>query len=150
MVHACKCFNFPGGNIMISRLFLALNAIAIGLIALAYLYDPNLLLARYGLETDSPGMDNMLRSTYGGLYLVLAALFATGVFVAKRRRDALIFLLLFMGGNAIGRTASIVFAGMPPQSIMPLLAYEVVVAVVAGILAVRSQSRDKQGVQSGQ
>ena len=46
---------------MISRIYLALNFAVIGLIAVAYLYDPNLLLSRYGLETGSIGMDNMLR-----------------------------------------------------------------------------------------
>ena len=73
---------------LIARLVLALNAGVIGLIGLAYLYDPNMLLANYGLSTDSLGMDNMLRSTYGGLFLCVAGLFAFGALNADRRADA--------------------------------------------------------------
>ena len=116
---------------LIARLVLALNAGVIGLIGLAYLYDPNMLLANYGLSTDSLGMDNMLRSTYGGLFLCVAGLFAFGALNADRRADALGLLALFMGGLAFGRIASIVMAGTPDPSIMSLLAYEAVAFLIA-------------------
>ena len=122
---------------LIARLFLALNALAIGVIAAVYLFDPNILLGRYGLETGSAGMDNMLRATYGGLYLVCAGIFAVGIVSLRLRRASLAFLGLFMAGNAIGRIASIMLAGSPPEAILPLLWYEIGTAIIALVLVTR-------------
>ena len=125
-----------------SRAILSLNALAIGLIGLLYLYNPNILLSRYGLESGSVGMDNMLRATYGGLYLLSATVFSMGVIVAARRRDALIFLAIFMAGAALGRIVSIIMAGMPPAAIMPLLYYELIMLAIAVVLARRASTTD--------
>lgn len=119
---------------MIARLFLAFNAIAIGSIGLLYMIDPNILLGRYDLQAGSAGMDNMLRSAYGGVFLISAAVFALGVFQPNRRRDALAFLALFMAGAAIGRGVSVIAAGPPPDAILPLLYFEVVVCALALVL----------------
>lgn len=127
---------------MISRIFLTINALAIGSIGLAYLYDPNLLLSRYDLATGGPGMDNMLRATYGGLFLGAAAIFALGIFNLKRRRDSLIFVAIFMAGTALGRLASIALAGIPPASILNLLFFEIVMTLIALTL-----SRGKHAVK---
>ncbi len=116
---------------MASRIFLAFNAIAIGLIGVLYLYDPNLLLARYDLETGSTGMDNMLRSAYGGIFVGAAALFLLGAIHPARRRDSLGFVAIFMIGAAIGRLASMAAVGAPPATIMPLLYFECVAALIA-------------------
>ncbi len=126
---------------MIARVVLAVNTISIGLIGIFYLYNPNLLLARYGLETGSAGMDNMLRSTYGGVFVGAAAIFLLGVLSRERRRDALGFLFIFMTGSAAGRIASIAAVGMPPASIMPLLYYECAAAIIALILYLRFPSK---------
>lgn len=123
---------------MISRLFLGFIALSIGSIGILYLFDPNLLLARYDLVTGSAGMDNMLRSTYGGLFLASAALFALGIFVSNRRRDALAFVAIFMTGAALGRIVSMVAVGMPPATIMPLLYFEIAATVIAAVLYVRA------------
>ncbi|MEO1187540.1 MAG: DUF4345 domain-containing protein [Pseudomonadota bacterium] len=116
---------------MLSRIFLGFNALAIGAIGLTYLYDPNLLLARYDLNAGSAGMDNMLRSTYGGIFLVSAGVFLFGALSDKRRGDALLFVAIFMFGAAIGRIASIAAVGAPPPAIMPLLYFEVIMVIVA-------------------
>ena len=126
---------------MISKIFLAFITLSIGAIGIVYLYDPNILLVRYDLETGSPGMDNMLRATYGGLFLGSAFIFLVGILVPSRRRDALIFVAIFMGGNAIGRTASMVTVGAPPDAIMPLLFFEIVATVMAIVLAMRSSKK---------
>ena len=123
---------------MISRLFLAFNALAIGSIGLIYLYDPNILLARYDLQTGSVSMDNMLRSTYGGLFLLSAAIFCVGIFKRSRRRDSLTFVAIFMMGAAIGRIASIIAVGVPHATIMPLLYFEIIMSVLAVLLWVKS------------
>jgi len=123
---------------MISRIFLGFIALSIGSIGILYLYDPNLLLARYDLATGSAGMDNMLRSTYGGLFLTSALIFLLGVFVEARRRDALAFVAIFMTGAALGRIASILAVGSPPATIMPLLYFEIAATVIAIILFLRA------------
>ncbi|MEM1390724.1 MAG: DUF4345 domain-containing protein [Pseudomonadota bacterium] len=124
---------------MVARVFLAFNAIAIGSIGILYLYDPNLLLSRYDLVTGSAGMDSMLRSAYGGVFLACAAIFALGIVVEHRRRDVLAVVAIFMTGAALGRIASIAIEGMPPATIMPLLYFEIVMAVLAGILFARTK-----------
>ena len=127
---------------MISRVYLALNAVGIGLIGLAYLYQPNLLLSQYGLGVESVGVDNMIRSTYGGVFLAAAAIFVAGVFHPKRLGDALGFAALFMGGLALGRLASIASVGAPPEGVLLLLYYEAAAAVVAAGLYLRSSAAD--------
>lgn len=115
---------------MFARIYLALNAVMIGLIGLAYLYDPNLLLANYGLETGTAAMDNMLRAAYGGLSIGVAALMAIGFLRPQRRSDALAFTALYMGTLALGRAASLMGAGMPGPSVMMLFYYEIAAAVI--------------------
>nr|WP_070961293.1 DUF4345 family protein [Hyphomonas sp. Mor2] len=123
---------------MISRIFLGFIALSIGSIGILYLYDPDLLLARYDLAAGSAGMDNMLRSTYGGVFLMSAMIFLLGVFVEARRRDALAFVAIFMTGAAIGRIASILAVGAPPSTIMPLLYFEIAATVIALALYFRT------------
>ena len=123
---------------MIARIFLGFITLSIGLIGILYLYDPNLLLARYDLATGSAGMDNMLRSTYGGLFLASALIFALGVFVEARRRDALAFVAIFMTGAAVGRIVSILAVGSPPATIMPLLYFEIAATIIAIALYLRA------------
>lgn len=122
---------------MIVRFFLGLMALSIGSIGLLYLYDPNLLLARYDLMAGSAGMDNMLRSAYGGLFLTCSLVFLLGVFSEARRRDALAFVAIFMTGAAIGRIASILAVGSPPSTIMPLLYFEIAATAIALVLYFR-------------
>ena len=123
---------------MMARIFLGFIALSIGMIGVLYLYDPNLLLARYDLATGSPGMDNMLRSTYGGLFLTSAFIFALGIFINARRRDALAFVVIFMTGAALGRIASMIAVGSPPDAIMPLLYFEIAATLIAIVLFART------------
>ncbi len=115
---------------MITPIYLIFNAIGIGAIGILYLYDPNILLARYDLATSSIGMDNMLRSAYGGVYLVSAIVFLLGVLQRKRQRDSVGFTALFMTGAAIGRIASMNAVGAPPATIMMLLYFEIAMALI--------------------
>jgi len=125
---------------MAARLFLGANALMIGLIGITYLYDPNTLLARYSLETGSTGMDNMLRATYGGLFVGVASLFAWGAMNAGRRQDALGLLIVFMGSQALGRAASMVLEGPAPGSIMGLFYYECAAVIIGLVLWLRGRN----------
>ncbi len=123
---------------MISVVYLVFNAIGIGLIGLLYLYDPNLLLARYDLQAGSAGMDNMLRSAYGGVFVGAAVIFLIGALQPARRRDAVGFTAIFMTGAAIGRLMSIAAVGSPPATILPLLGFECAAAVIGFALYFRA------------
>ncbi len=125
---------------MAARLFLGANALMIGLIGLAYLYNPDLLLSRYGLQAGSAGMDNMLRATYGGLFVAIASLFAWGTVRSERRSDALGLLILFMASQAVGRAASMIFAGSAPEAIMGLFYYECAAVVIGLVLWFRGRN----------
>ena len=118
----------------VAEVFLGVNALGVGGVGVSYLYDPNLLLARYGLEAKSASMDNMLRGAYGGLFVGMAAIFACGALVPTRTADALLFTVLFMGGFLVGRVVSVARVGAPSRGIYGLLAYEVVTSLAAGAL----------------
>ncbi len=122
---------------MLARIYLGLNTISIGLIGLIYLYDPNLLLARYGLETGSTGMDNMLRAVYGGLFVGVAAIFTLGIGSSRHRRIILAFAALFMGSQAVGRIVSILSVGSPPDSVLGLLYFEIGATILGLLLYLR-------------
>ena len=126
---------------MFARIYLGLNAIVLGLIGLGYLYNPNLLLARYGLETGSIGMDNMLRATYGVVSLGLAALFLIGILRPARCRDTIGLVTIIMASFAFGRIASFVSAGLPPSSIMGLFYYEVALTLIGLFLYFRNSNQ---------
>ncbi|MEM9724161.1 MAG: DUF4345 domain-containing protein [Pseudomonadota bacterium] len=115
---------------MISKIFLILNALIIFSIGCAYLYDPNLLLANYGEQLSSVALDNLLRATYGGLFIASAAFMALGAWREPRLRDALMFTALFMAAQAVGRMVSFAAAGAPPEAMAPLLYFEVAVAAI--------------------
>ncbi|MEM0977025.1 MAG: DUF4345 family protein [Pseudomonadota bacterium] len=118
---------------MLTRIFLWVNVFVLGSIGGAYLIDPNLLLGFYGLSLGSVGLDNMMRATYGGLFVGLAVLLVFAVMSTGRQRDAVILVSVVMGGLALGRLASLLGAGMPPSNLFGLLFYE---AIVAGLGAV--------------
>jgi len=130
---------------MLSQIYLAFNAVGIGLIGLAYLYDPNLLLARYGLEAGSAGMDSMMRASYGGIFLACAVAFTLGALQPGRRQDAVGLVVLFMAGAALGRLLSLAVAGQPPATIMPLLYFECIAALIGIILYIRSGRSSEAG-----
>ena len=126
---------------MLVKLFLGANALVVGLIGLAYLYDPDIVLARYGLESGSPGMDNMLRAAYGGLFVGISGVLAWGTVHETRRSDAIGLLILFMGSQEIGRATSTIAAGSPPVTIMGLFYYECAAVAVGFALWWRNTSR---------
>ncbi|MEO0343816.1 MAG: DUF4345 domain-containing protein [Pseudomonadota bacterium] len=121
-----------------SRAFLWFNAAVIGAIGLAYLYGPNLLLGQYDLSVQDVGLDNMMRATYGGVFVAVAVIFGIGAAHPPRQRDALMLATLFMGGLALGRVASMISVGLPPSGLLPLLGYEAIAAGLALVLGRRA------------
>ena len=113
-------------SIVIQRYTLLFIGITLVFIGLTYCIDPNLLLARYELSVVGSSEDNMYRSAYGGLFLTTGAAVGFGFFSDSFRQTSTIIALLFMGGFALGRIASILMVGMPHQQIIGLLGFEIV------------------------
>lgn len=108
------------------RYFLLITGITLALIGLAYCIDPNLLLVRYELSASGISEDNMYRGAYGGLFITVGAAIAYGFVSQTFAKTSTVIALLFMGGFALGRMASIVAMGLPHQMIMNLFVFEVV------------------------
>jgi len=124
---------------MVSRIFLAFMALGLGFVGVSYLIDPNILLVRYELSVADAGMDNMLRSAYGGFFLATAFYILLGAARPVQTRDTVGLVCLLMTGAALGRVVSIAVMGMAHPMITNLLVFEVVTAVLAAVLYVRSQ-----------
>ncbi len=111
---------------VIQRYSLLMIGVTLAAIGVVYSIDPNLLLSRYELSVAGASEDNMYRGAYGGLFITLGAAVSFGYFAESFRQTATIIALLFMGGFALGRIASIIALGMPHQLIVGLLMFEIV------------------------
>lgn len=127
----------------LQRYFLLFTGVSLGAIGLAYIVDPNLLLQRYELAVAGVSDDNMYRGAYGGLFITMGIAIAAGFRSPAFRHTATLITLLFMGGFAVGRIASIVAVGAPHEQITGLLSFEVVASVVClwFLLSGRSSQR---------
>ena len=96
------------------------------LIGISYCIDPNFLLARYELSVAGISEDNMYRGAYGGLFITIGGAIAYGFYSRAFERTSLVIALLFMGGFAVGRMASIITLGLPHQMIVNLFVFELV------------------------
>ncbi|MCG8416120.1 MAG: DUF4345 domain-containing protein [Pseudomonadales bacterium] len=114
----------------IHRYVLLFTGATLALIGVTYCIDPNLLLARYELSVAGASEDNMYRGAYGGLFITTGAAIAYGFYTDAFRQVSTIVALLFMGGFAIGRIASILALGIPHQQIVGLLVFEIVSSAV--------------------
>ncbi|MDD9893887.1 MAG: DUF4345 family protein, partial [Gammaproteobacteria bacterium] len=114
------------------------NAFVIGLIGIAYLIDPNILLVNYNMAVTDAGFDNFFRAGSGGLFLALAIGFGLGAIKPEHEKTSLLILLLFMGGLALGRAVSMLAMGLSHPMLGFLFAYEVLAALVAAWLLKRT------------
>lgn len=125
---------------LVSRIFLLFIALGLGAVGVNYLIDPNILLARYDLAVTTTGMDNMLRSAYGGIFLAIAGYILLGAIRPDRTHDAIGLVCLLMAGAALGRLISIAVVGEPHMMINALLAFEIMSVLVGTFLYVRGQA----------
>lgn len=109
-----------------NRYFLLVVGTTLALIGIAYCIDPNLILTRYELNVSSASEDNMYRGAYGGLFITVGVAVACGYFSESIKQISTLIALIFMGGFAIGRVASVLAIGMPHQQIVSLLVIEMV------------------------
>ena len=110
---------------LIQRWVLLLTGVTLTLIGISYCIDPNFLLARYELSVAGISEDNMYRGAYGGLFITVGLAVSFGFFSKPFLNTATTIVVLFMGGFAIGRVASILARGMPHEQIVGLLVFEI-------------------------
>ncbi len=126
---------------VIQRCLLLVTGAMLAGIGLAYCLDPNLLLARYDINVTGISEDNMYRGAYGGLFITLGLAIGYGFIKETFRSTATLLGLLFMGGFALGRIASIASVGVPHDQIMGLLIFEVVMSVLFAWLLMHEASQ---------
>lgn len=125
----------------VHRFLLLSTGLMLVLIGFAYCLDPNLLLSRYDINVLGTSEDNMFRGAYGGLFITLGAAIACGFWWRNYRLMATVLGLLFMGGFALGRLASLALAGIPHEQILGLFVFEVMATVMfAGLLVIDRRS----------
>ena len=113
-------------------------SLGVTIIGLGYLVDPAAVLGIYGVSLQSITEAHIVRSAYGGLFLSFAILFWLGAARAQYTRPALITLLTFMAGFALGRAVSFVTDGMPHPLFIAIFAVEILYSVAAIHLLRRS------------
>jgi len=116
---------------MSARLVLLLAAFGLVPVALSYGVMPGesapLLM---GFDVEGTQLTHVMRGLMG-LYLANAAFWLAGALRPSLRRPALLGLLVFMGGVALGRALSLVADGWPGFSLFAYLVIEVIFVVLA-------------------
>jgi hypothetical protein len=119
------------------QLFLISTAIGLVPIALSYGLAPQQSLNElFGLQVDSVNGFHIFRAITG-LYLALALFWVMGALRAGLRQAALLSLVVFMLGLAIGRVVSILVDGMPHTLLQVYLLLELGIGVVGLLLLKR-------------
>ena len=106
-------------------------SLGVTIIGLGYLIDPATVLEIYGVSLQSTTEAHIVRSAYGGLFISFAILFWLGAARAQYTRPALIALLTFMAGFALGRAVSFVTDGMPHPLFIAIFAVEILYSMAA-------------------
>ena len=109
-------------------------SLGIGVIGLGYLFSPQMMYGLYGIGLETVNEANMVRSAYGGLFLGFAVLFFLGARRDQLATPALVALLTFMSGFALGRIVSVLVDGVPAPLILLLIVFEITYAALAGYL----------------
>lgn len=121
----------------------------IGGIGLAYLIAPQFMYGLYGVGIESVNASNMVRGAYGGLFVAFSGLFALGVVRPGLANPALVGLLTFMSGFALGRLVSIVVDGLPSLLVLGLLALELCYSLLAAALLSGAMQEKSPGTPVG-
>ena len=129
----------------IHRGLLFLIGLTLVFIGITYCVDPNLLLARYALAVTGVSDDNMYRGAYGGLFIALGVAIGYGALSASFRQTATLIALLFMGGFALGRIASVLAVGIPHDQILSLLMFELASSLALAWFLVGARKQTTEG-----
>ena len=116
--------------IPIKRAFLIFAFVAVTTFGLLYGISPAWYAATFlGITDLNPNVAHILRAV-AGLYLALAAFWLYAALSGKSRDAALVVAILFAGGLAVGRCASLIVDGRPAPLLLFYGAAEFAVVLV--------------------
>ena len=130
-------------NLLITRIFLILLALATLNIAVQAILDPQVIFDNVQVQLGNITARNSVRALYGGVNLVFALFW---IYAAIRMQTTgLLLALLYTGGFALGRILSIIMDGMPDTFATQWLITESVFALIAaGLLYWNKPNKDRQ------
>lgn len=130
-------------NLLITRIFLLLLALATLNIAVQAILDPQAIFDNVQVQLGNITARNSVRALYGGVNLVFALFW---MYAAIRMQTmGLLLALLYTGGFALGRILSIIMDGMPDAFATQWLVTESVFALMAaGLLYWNKPNKDRQ------
>ena len=102
-----------------------------------FIVDPAAMFERIGMSLGSAMTVEEVRASHGGVWFLTGLLCLAAVWRASLVKIALIFLLLFNGGYAIGRIASFVIGSVPAGDLLPLFAFDVVLVAISALLLIK-------------
>ena len=110
--------------------YLIMTSVAVAIIALLYGISPTWYASTFlGITGLNPNIAHILRAVTG-LYLALAAFWLYSAFNDKYRNTAVLTTILFAGGLAAGRCASLILDGQPAPVLLLYGAMELAVVLV--------------------
>lgn len=126
---------------MVTRIFLALVAIAFFAFSWWSLSSPLQMTSQLGVDVSGPNGAFEIRGIYGGVSMGAAALSLTGAVVASMARPALWFLAAYMGGYCFARPVAWIMGGAPTPDFYAFIAFEaaVLIGAVALLFARKGQ-----------
>jgi Domain of unknown function (DUF4345) len=110
--------------------YLIMASVAVAIIALLYGISPTWYASTFlGITSLNPNIAHILRAVTG-LYLALAAFWLYSAFNDKYRNTAVLTTILFAGGLAAGRCASLILDGQPAPVLLLYGAMELAVVLI--------------------
>lgn len=103
-----------------------------------FLIDPAGMFAKMGILFGSEMALEEVRASHGGVWLITGLFCVTSAWHQQWLRYALLFLLLFNGGFAIGRVASFVQGLVPAMALVPLFGFDLILVLVSAVLLSRA------------
>ena len=116
-------------NLMITRVFLILLALATLNIAVQAILDPQVIFDNVQVQLGNLTARNSVRALYGGVNLAFGLFWIYAAF--RQQSTGLMLALLYTGGFAVGRILSLMMDGMPGAFAMQWLVTESVFALLA-------------------
>lgn len=117
------------GNLLTTRIFLILLALATLNIAIQAILDPQAIFDNVQVQLGNITARNSVRALYGGVNLAFGLFWLYTAF--RHQTTGLILALLYTGGFAVGRLLSVLMDGMPGEFAMQWLVTETVFALLA-------------------
>ncbi len=124
------------------RGFLIVSAVGLSMVGLSYGIVPGILLPKlFGFPVDTVNLIHMFRGVMF-LYWGMAGFWLYAAFQPPHMHAAVVSVVFFMGGLALGRFVSIVVDGTPHWLLLLYLSAELLLAV-GGLWVLKNEARGR-------